>query len=717
MPRLDIDLVANVARLQTDMAKAVGLVDKGFRDMKRAGDQVRNLLGALGVGFGAAQFASFIKSQIDAADALQDLSKRISISVGDLAGLKLVAQQSGTDLESLATAIKKLEVNMVNASTNKELAATFRILGVTAKDPTQALYQLANAFKSLGDSPERTAAAIKLMGKTGDAAIPALAAGGEELRRMMERGRELSGVTAENAKRADEFNDKLAEMKTAVGSAGLAIGTEMIPSLLKMTKEMERAIRVSGGFSASLQNAFILNFNPQFFGITNDLAALQEKLEKGILTPKAREAVKAQIEFLKEQLAGSREALERQRKDLDAIFREDTGATFGKAAGITPQFKVSGGIPQSGAPTQEVDKERLRLVAQFDELSKQVATIHKSSLDEQTKLAEKYVLDYQTLNRARAAGVIETDRQLGIERLAIATQYEQDLAEIAVKQDTGSKLAESLAAEKALRQQDLESRLIGVQDSLKSEQQLEDEDYARKLATLTESNNTIIAATEEMNAYKLLSDDSYHKAAEQLELEHRAKLGNIQAQAELARLRFSKMTFDQQLATASQGFGALATLMQSKHKAMFEIGKLGAIAQATIATRKGAIEAYAALAGIPIVGPFLGAAAAVALTLFGAEQIAAINSTSFGGGGAAGATPTVSVNPNTGMPGGTPGGDVGLSPPEPTTTIQVNIHGNVLGNEEFVRETLIPIFRSEINNRDIVFINSDSRQARELVSA
>src|SRR3989304_170550 len=129
MPRLDIDLVANVATLQKDMAKATRIVERGFRDMKRAGDQVRNLLGALGVGVGVGAFAHFIKSQIDAADALQDLSKRISISGGDLAGLKLVAQQSGTDLESLATAIKKLEVNMVNASTNKELAETFRILG------------------------------------------------------------------------------------------------------------------------------------------------------------------------------------------------------------------------------------------------------------------------------------------------------------------------------------------------------------------------------------------------------------------------------------------------------------------------------------------------------------------------------------------------------------------------------------------------------------
>ncbi len=59
-----------------------------------------------------------------------------------------------------------------------------------------------------------------------------------------------------------------------------------------------------------------------------------------------------------------------------------------------------------------------------------------------------------------------------------------------------------------------------------------------------------------------------------------------------------------------------------------------------------------------------------------------------------------------------------LSPQQqaPTTTVQINIQGNVLGNEEFVRETLIPVLRAEINGRDIVFINSNSRQAQELVA-
>jgi len=104
-----------------------------------------------------------------------------------------------------------------------------------------------------------------------------------------------------------------------------------------------------------------------------------------------------------------------------------------------------------------------------------------------------------------------------------------------------------------------------------------------------------------------------------------------QTQSAMAQIR--QAWGKQQTSAVSQMFGDLATLMQSGSKKQFEIGKAAARAQTVMSTYEGAQKAYTALAGIPIVGPGLGAAAAAAAIAAGGIRLQAINSTSFGGGG------------------------------------------------------------------------------------
>jgi hypothetical protein len=67
----------------------------------------------------------------------------------------------------------------------------------------------------------------------------------------------------------------------------------------------------------------------------------------------------------------------------------------------------------------------------------------------------------------------------------------------------------------------------------------------------------------------------------------------------------------------------LSTILGEESKA----GKAAAIAQTTIETYKGATAAYASLAGVPIVGPALGAVAAAAAVAAGLANIKAIQGT------------------------------------------------------------------------------------------
>tara|TARA_R110002012_G_scaffold276391_1_gene463310 strand:+ start:788 stop:2419 length:1632 start_codon:yes stop_codon:yes gene_type:complete len=99
--------------------------------------------------------------------------------------------------------------------------------------------------------------------------------------------------------------------------------------------------------------------------------------------------------------------------------------------------------------------------------------------------------------------------------------------------------------------------------------------------------------------------------------------------------KWSEMSSEQQLGIASSTAGSLATILGEETAA----GKAAAVVQATIDTYASAQAAYKSLAGIPVVGPALGAVAAAAAIAGGIKNINAIrganeSGASGGGGGA-----------------------------------------------------------------------------------
>lgn len=77
---------------------------------------------------------------------------------------------------------------------------------------------------------------------------------------------------------------------------------------------------------------------------------------------------------------------------------------------------------------------------------------------------------------------------------------------------------------------------------------------------------------------------------------------------------------------------ALATFQTAKSKELQAVGKAAAIAQATIQTYQGATGAFAALSGIPFVGPALAFAAAGAIIAAGLANVAQIAGVGLAGG-------------------------------------------------------------------------------------
>lgn len=109
---------------------------------------------------------------------------------------------------------------------------------------------------------------------------------------------------------------------------------------------------------------------------------------------------------------------------------------------------------------------------------------------------------------------------------------------------------------------------------------------------------------------------------EQAEKQERAKQKDAKAEA----VDTKKRQDDQKKALAD-----MHTHMQAFGEKGFQLAKGIQAAQAVMDTHEAAIAAYKAMAGIPIIGPALGVAAAAAAIAYGTARVAAIKSAEYGG--------------------------------------------------------------------------------------
>lgn len=228
---VEIRLRADIARLQQDLNGARREVTGAVNGMSASVEKFKDLLGGIAAGAAVAGFVGIIKNSIDAADALNDMSARTKVAIEDLAGLSYAAKLGDTSLEGVAGAISKLGMNI-----GKD-GAKFRELGITATEPLEAFKQLADIFKNIEDPQQRAAFGAEALGKSWQEAAVLLDGGSEGISTLVERGKELSGITEQVAADAGAFNDKIDELGFAAQGVGTRIAAGLLPTLSKIADE------------------------------------------------------------------------------------------------------------------------------------------------------------------------------------------------------------------------------------------------------------------------------------------------------------------------------------------------------------------------------------------------------------------------------------------------------------------------------------------------
>lgn len=312
----------------SEIRVAIGLQDKEFRtgmqkvraELGGLASTAKSFTGTLSVLLPAASVAGLgklVKDSIDAADHLRDLKQQTGLTIPTLAGLSFAAESSGTDLQGVAKGVSQLARFMDAAKApTTEQGKLLAQLGLKARDPERALYEIADSFARMPDGLEKTNIAMELFGRAGTAMIPMLNGGGAALEEMITKGKEMTPFSDEFAEAADRINDRLLELRRRTDGLGLRLADEMVPGLDEITAAMTVAADEAGplmallvGFGGFASLALGLDDSLKSLNrLKRELEELQEKLKDNENTP----------DFLISDLREREAALKKQIGDIEA---------------------------------------------------------------------------------------------------------------------------------------------------------------------------------------------------------------------------------------------------------------------------------------------------------------------------------------------------------------------------------------------------------------
>ena len=202
-------------RVASRMRKTAQGLKKQFGGMRGA---------IMGMGAGMAMRGALKKF-----DRFDKLSKQFKVSSETLQRFALVAELGGADIESMASAMSKLNMSLHEAASGQvAYQREFENLGLDAKtmqlmNHEEQIATMADAIKNASNRNMAMAASQKIMGRSSGKLFSIFEQGGAALTQTMQS---VKVVTNENTKAIAKLNDVLTTLATGgMAKLGTAIGT------------------------------------------------------------------------------------------------------------------------------------------------------------------------------------------------------------------------------------------------------------------------------------------------------------------------------------------------------------------------------------------------------------------------------------------------------------------------------------------------------------
>lgn len=585
LARLSVELAANTAAFQQDMGKAARIAEQEMKSVADAAMKVGGLIGA-GLAAGAAAFTALAKQSINAADEMGEMAQKVGMSTEALSANAYVAKMSGVETDTLTNAIKKLNVNVVDAARGQGAAKdAFAALGIELKDQNGQLKdsdtiirELSGRMSQFEDGAVKTALATDIFGKAGADLIPMLNQGEEGFAALTKEAEQMGLIlSTETANAAGEFNDSLDRMKSAIAGNVNTVVAQMLPVFNQLAGDMAKA-SMEGGVLTGIANGLAVAFKVMVTGGYTVAAVLEYIGNQAGMAGAALTAVlTGDFAAAKAALSDDTAAVQfGKRVEGIAALWDKTAVSAGAAA--VAQEKALGSAPNyaSGAG--------------------------KSSKGSKAKAGPKGPTDADIEAElwGYSRDAIEQEKKAASDAAAI---FERDKAKV-------------------------QSAIQSIQQGLMTKRQLEMQDFQQKRQVLRQSTQ-----------FELMSEQQKLATMEALVRDHKAKLKALDDE----ELRQKQERRQKMVGLVNNGLSTIAS-SQSKYAKVAQMAqKAQALWQVGIDTRAMMVGAYKAMVGIPVVGPALAVAASAAAFAFGAAQAAAIGGSVGGSASAGSATSTGSV--------------------------------------------------------------------------
>lgn len=526
-----------------------------------------------------------------------------------------------------------------------ELFSSFENLGKFLKDPIGALGDLTGKMKEAAKAAaELKAAQQDLADQQRAQSVLNKQQEGEIARLMLQardRGKteqeridllnKAEKINAENFKK----NSQLAEKQTAQAIESARIAGELtekeVANLKKKGTEYAIFLMNQGKITEE-EVKLIEDAENAKIEIYNRSTSEQEKIiNRRNLNIEKQEAAQAKA---------AEEDKKRQQEATDAAKEKADAAIKAMQTELDFYLESQGDRKKSMSEQLEIDKETMRqqlaiTKAEYDAKKLNKREFELANLEITNEFAAKQV-EATIANADLELELFKLNHQRKIDENQFFSDelYKQELERI-------NKVAEADAAALTLRYANgllsAEEYNLAIAQVDETQRQANETATNQRKQAQKEQEAADIAIQDELNAERFEYDlalqmERYKRERAQRKEAAILEGADMKAFDEAEKLRKKKIEEEVQnnkLELASNTFGQLSTIL-GKESA---VGKAAAVAQATIDTYQAATAAYKAMAGIPVVGPALGAVAATAAVVSGIANVKKIVSVKVGGGG------------------------------------------------------------------------------------
>src|SRR5690625_401922 len=591
---LTLDLIARTGGFVEGMGKAERQVRRGTRRMesdfarfsKQSRAAVTSLAKGVAVGVTAA-VASLSALYVSGARSVEQLSRmsdQIGIASDDLGALRYAAQEmAGVAEGTFDNALRRMTRRITEAGDGSGPAVgALQSLRLEASElarmsPDQQFRAIADAMREIPDQGERLRATMAIFDTEGMPLVNALSQGSDAIREMEEQAR-LLGYTINDLDAA-----KVEQAQRAMGR----IGTNM------QVFTQQLAVQFAPVVEAAMR---------QITGMTDGMGGMQR------VAMRVFGAVVKSIGFVADAIHGVRVV----GKLLLVGFQGLGNAMIGISsrilegwqrlmsflvASIENVVRAANRIPGVKIPTEGLErfKQNMHDAAQAQVgMRNQMAASFQQSKDELRELVN------QEMPSARFKRFIDEVQQAADEAAARAIDQRAGGGTSLPGMDNEESPASQRQAE------EIERRLQALRESFYTEEEMLLEKYMRDDELLREALEQEQLTREEYEQLQLQSAGRFEDG-----------LTAIKKRGEQARL-----------GAIRSALSDISTLMNGESRKMFEVGKMAAIADATISMYQGIMKAWS-------LGPIIGPALAAMVGAVGAMNIKSIANTKFGGGTAA----------------------------------------------------------------------------------